>query len=54
MSGPTSGTTGGPTGGTTGATRWNERPLDVAEVDLGPGVRAGFSSRAGGDRKSVV
>lgn len=48
MSGPTSGTTGGPTGGTTGATRWNERPLDVAEVDLGPGVRAGFSSRAGG------
>lgn len=29
-------------------TAWNQLPLDVLEVDLGRGVRAGFSNRAGG------
>ncbi|WP_420111042.1 peptidoglycan editing factor PgeF [Pseudactinotalea sp.] len=30
------------------ANAWNQLPLDVLEVDLGSGVRAGFSNRAGG------
>lgn len=30
------------------ANAWNQMPPQVLEVDLGPGVRAGFSDRAGG------